>query len=491
MTTHLAIDLGAGSGRAVLGRVAAGALDFEEVHRFHYQPRHVDGFLRWDASRLFEGLRTSLQAASRRSAARGERISSVGVDSWGVDYGLLDAEGRLVEDPICYRDERTAGVPEAVFARMPRQRVFARTGIQTMALNTLFQLFAHVRQGVPTAARRLLLIPDVCHHMLCGSVVSERTNASTTQMLDAATGGWDETIFAELGLPRALMPDIVVSGACLGYLRNDLAAASGLAAVPVLAPATHDTASAIAATSLDPDTAFISSGTWSLVGVERTSPLLTEAAAEANFTNEAGAFGTICFLKNVTGLWLLESCRREWQAAGGEMPLPDLLSAVGAVRGFAGFVFPDAPRFFNPASMTSEIAAALTDAGRPAPEGPVLIAKVILDSLAMRYASVIDTIELLTGRRVKKVHVVGGGSLNAYLNQATANATGRPVVAGPAEATAAGNVLIQAIAAGTLPSLAEARALLLGASRTTRSEPADAAAWRAARDEYREREVSE
>jgi rhamnulokinase len=501
---HLAIDLGAGSGRAFLGAIGADGILLDEVHRFHYGPRMADRHLRWEADRLFEGVTTSLRHAQTRlaephalrstlgSALSGSAslaIDSVGVDSWAVDYGLLDAHGRLIEDPICYRDERTRGVMEDVFARVPREELFARTGIQFLPLNTLYQLVAHSREGLPPEARKLLLIPDLCHHVLCGSQVSERTNASTTQLVDARTGEWDRGLLATLDLPHALLPDLVDAGAELGQLRPALQTELGTGAVRVIAPATHDTASAVAGTPLQPGWAFVSSGTWSLVGVERDAPQLESAAARANFTNEMGAFGAVRFLTNVMGLWLLESCRQEWAAAGVPADLPTLLSRVAAVPGFAGFVFPDSPQFFHPASMTDELRASLAETGQVAHDDPVLLTKVILDSLAARYASVLDTITQLTTRPIPGIHIVGGGSLNTYLNQATADASQRPVVAGPVEATAVGNLVVQAIASGEIPSLADARRRVRQSIPLHRFEPRRASEWAEARKRYVEIEA--
>jgi rhamnulokinase len=486
MSVHLAIDLGAGSGRAFLGRVEPDRLSFEEVHRFHYQPREADGHLRWDAGRLFDGVRASLTRAGEAAARGGSAIASAGVDSWGVDYGLVDEAGTLVEEPISYRDGRTAGIMPEVFREVPREEIFARTGLQFLELNTLFQLAAHVRDGLSPRSRRLLLVPDLCHHLLCGSTSSEVTDASTTQLLNVSSGQWDDSLFGRLGLPRHLMAPVVGTGTELGGLRPELGRASGLGGLRVIAPATHDTASAVAATPLADGIAFISSGTWSLVGVERRSPLLGDAVARANFTNEAGAFGTICFLKNVNGLWLLESCRKEWGAAGRAPDLPSLLAAAEALPGFAGFVYPDDPRFFNPPSMVREIQSALRATGQAAVDEPAHFAKVILDSLALRYASVIERIEVLTGTPIRAIHVVGGGSLNRYLNQATASASGRPVEAGPVEATVAGNVLVQAVATGSLGSLEEGRALVRRTVRTDVFGPRDAPAWERARARYLE-----
>ncbi len=493
MTRHsirVAVDLGAGSGRAFLGRVGEDGVHLEEVHRFHYGPRPHEGHLRWDFGSLLGGLEEGIRRAGKAAAKHGAELASVGVDSWGVDYGLLDGDRRLVEEPIAYRDERTRGVMDQVFARLPREEIFARTGIQFLSFNTLFQLFAHTSAGLPRNASHLLMIPDLCHHHLCGSTKGELTNASTTQLVDARTGRWDEELFARLDLPRGLMPDLVPAGTTLGQLRPERQSALGVGALTVFAPATHDTGSAVAGTPFSPGWAFLSSGTWSLLGVERESPLLGERVARANFTNEKGAFGTVRFLKNVMGLWLLESSRREWEAAAGGGPvLASLLERVATVGEFVGLVYPDDPRFFNPTSMISELRASLRETGQSPPHDPVLLAKVVLDSLALRYASVLERLEELTGRPVPGVHVVGGGARNDYLNQATADATGRPVLAGPVEATAAGNLLVQAVAGGEVPSLAEGRRLLAASARLRRYEPQRSEAWVEAARVYRDVEA--
>jgi rhamnulokinase len=479
MSGHVAIDLGAGSGRAFLGRLDQGRLRVDEVHRFQYAPRRLDAHLRWDAAAIFDGISHGLAGAH---AASGGTLDSVGVDTWGVDYGLLDARGRLLEDPICYRDERTNGIMEEVFGRVSRDEIFGHTGIQFLQLNTLYQLVAHLKAGLPAGAARLLLMPDLCHHFLCGAAHSEATIASTTQMLDVRTREWDANLFARLGLPLELMAAIVPAGTRLGEIRRDLGVDLGGTVVPVVAPAAHDTASAVAGTPLQDGWAFVSSGTWSLVGVERATPLVGPEVARANFTNEGGAFGTVRFLKNVTGLWLLESCRKEWPA----LEWDELLAEVARVPGFVGFVFPDAHRFFNPESMVREVRTALAETGQPAPEEPALLAKVLLDSLALRYATIVDTIEQLTGQPVAGLHVVGGGSRNDYLNQAAASATGRPVLAGPVEATVVGNVLVQATATGKLASIDEGRQTVAATFSLRRFEPKDEQAWAEARGRYGE-----
>ncbi len=454
---YVAVDLGAGSGRIFLAGLAPGELLLEEVRRFHYPPVQMGGHLRWNVARIFAEIKTGVRKAGQRARELRRPIESIGVDSWGVDYGLIDAEGKLIEDAICYRDEGTQGTLEQVFARMPREEIFQRTGIQLLNFNTLFQLYAHSQAGIPENAARLLLIPDLINYFLSGKIVTEYTNATTTQLVNSQTSTWDGELIERLGLPAKLLSKIVPAGRDLGPVRSALVDELGLDGVRVVAPATHDTGSAIAGAPLQTGWAYISSGTWSLVGVERDSPLINEAVARANFTNEGGAFGTIRFLKNVMGLWILESCRKEWQRRGADIDYGALLDQVAAVEDFPGSIFPDDARFFNPPSMLEAIAAQLNETGQCMPVDPPSVARIILDSLAFRYASVLGMIESLTDHKIKGVQIIGGGSQNAYLNQATANATGLPVLAGPAEATVIGNLLVQAISAGRFASLSEAR----------------------------------
>ncbi len=472
--THVAIDLGAGSGRAFLGRIDDAGLSLRELHRFTYGPRPSAGRLRWDMTALHDGLVAGL-AAARTAAGAGRPLTSIGVDAWGVDYGLIDRAGELVEEPIAYRDPRTDGVMDTVLARMPRAEIFRRTGIQFLPINTIFQLAAHVRDGLPAAADGLLLMPDLCHLFLSGSRSAEYTDASTTQLLDASTRQWDDELFARLGLPWVLMPALVEPGTDLGALRPALQAGAGGAAIRVIAPATHDTASAVAGTPLQPGWAYISSGTWSLVGVERTTPLLTAEAAAANFTNEGGAGGTIRFLKNVMGLWVLEGCRREWGAAGPDIDA--LVAGAAALAAPAGAIDVDDLGLLNPPSMLAAIRRQLEATGQAMPATPAEVARIVFDSLALGYARVIASIERLTGTPVAGIHVVGGGSRNAYLNQATADATGKPVLAGPVEATAAGNVIVQAVATGGLASIADGRAALARGLAVARFEPRRSSVW--------------
>jgi rhamnulokinase len=454
---YIAVDLGAGSGRVFLAGVGQSELLLEEVRRFHYPPSRSAGHLRWDLPRIFLEIKHGLAAAGKRARILGRRIESIGVDSWGVDYGLLDRAGELLEHPVCYRDERTQGVMNQVFASVPREEIFEHTGIQFMPLNTLFQFFAHAREGIPSAAHGLLLIPDLVNSFLTGERRSEYTNATTTQMLNARTRRWDEELLDQLHLPAGLLPPIVSAGAELGSLTREAARELELDEIRVVAPATHDTGSAVAGAPMPEGWAYISSGTWSLVGIERDEVLINTDVLRHNFTNEGGAYGTIRFLKNVTGLWILESCRKQWQQTGADSGRDRLLQEVAAISDSLGFIFPDDQRFFSPASMVDAIATQFKETGQSMPANPAAIAKCILDSLAFRYASVLRTIQSLTGQTIRGVQIIGGGSRNSYLNQATANATGLKVCAGPVEATVLGNVLVQAIASGRFSSLAEAR----------------------------------
>jgi rhamnulokinase len=454
---YIAVDLGAGSGRVCLLGVAPGEFLFEEVSRFRYPASQSMGHLRWDLSQIFAEILTGLRAAGERARQLGRSVCSIGVDSWGVDYGLIDAGGKLVEQPVCYRDERTQGVIEEVFQRLPREEIFERTGIQFLVFNTLFQLYAHAQAGVPDTADRLLLIPDLINFFLTGRAITEYTNATTTQLVNAKSRTWDSEMIDRLGLPAGLLSEIVPAGTDLGSIKPVLDSELGLDGVRVVAPATHDTGSAVAGAPLKDGWGFISSGTWSLVGVERDQPLINHEVALANFTNEGGAFGTVRFLKNVTGLWILESCRREWREAGINVDYDELLNQVETVAAGGPSIFPDDPRFLNPPSMLEAIKEQLAERDEALTADPIAIARVILDSLALRYASVLRSIEVLTNQKIKGIHIVGGGSQNAYLNQATANAAGVPVLAGPVEATVIGNVLVQAIASGRFASLLEAR----------------------------------
>ena len=486
---YIAVDLGAGSGRVFVASVDTSEFLLKEVHRFQYPPAESAGHLRWNLPRIFDNICEGLQTARRYKRELNRPIQSIGVDSWGVDYGLIDDRGRLIEDPVCYRDERTLRMMETVFARVPRAEIFERTGIQFMPFNTLFQMYAHTEEGLPAAARTQLLIPDLINFLLTGARVTEYTNATTTQMVNARSSEWDRQLLEKLNLPSELLPPIVPAGTIVGRLRAELADELELDRLLVVAPATHDTGSAVAGAPLADGWAYISSGTWSLVGVEREQVLINEGVARHNFTNEGGAFGTIRFLKNVMGLWILESCRKEWQQEGVAVDYDVLLREVAAIPGCAPLIFPDDERFFNPREMLTALADQLRENGEAMPSNPPAIAKIILDSLAFRYASVLRTIESLTQSRIAGVQIIGGGSQNDYLNQVTANVTGLQVSAGPVEATVIGNVLVQAIAQGHFVSLADARGYLAEHVDPRRYVPVDDQALIAVRLRYEQLEA--
>jgi len=444
---YISVDLGAGSGRVFLVSFESDRLLLEEIRRFQYPPREVDGRLSWDFKLIFENISLGIEAAKVRARDLDREIVSVGVDSWAVDYGLLNARGDLISDPICYRDRRTEGIPDQVFERISKQEIFKRTGIQFLDFNTLYQVYADMDRVAEVET--LLLLPDLINYRLCGMKAAEFTNATTTQMLNVETRAWDREILTRLDIKASLLPEIVEPGTSRGTLSNS--------EISVVSVASHDTASAVAAAPLSSTSAYISSGTWSLVGVEIEEPLVNEQAAEANFTSEGGVFGTTRFLKNVMGMWLVERCRKEWEAEGIETSYDELIDAAFVRNDPSAVIFPDDPRFVNPPSMLDAIANQLAETGQKFNGDPSSVAKLIYDSLAFRYASVLRTAERLTGIDVSRIEILGGGGRNRYLNQMTANATGLSVRAGLFEATVVGNALVQAIAAGQFPDLADAR----------------------------------
>ncbi|WP_344859315.1 rhamnulokinase family protein [Planomonospora alba] len=437
-----------------------------EAHRFPNGPVRARGRLRWDVRALYREILHGLRRAGP--------VASVGVDSWAVDYGLLDASGRLLDDPVHYRDDRTAGIAERVAARVGAAELYDVSGLQVLPFNTVYQLLAEDRLD---AAAAMLLVPDLIAYWLTGEIGAEVTNASTTGLLDVRTRAWASGLIGRLGLPERIFPPLRRPGDPIGSLRPETAREVGWTS-RVTAVASHDTASAVAAVPADgPRFAYVSCGTWSLAGVELPAPVLTEAGRAANFTNEAGIDGTVRYLRNVMGLWLLQESLRAWPGAG----LEGLLEAAGRERPFAALVDPDAPVFLPPGDMPARIAAECRRTGQEPPASPPAFVRCVLESLALGHRRAIRQAAALSGREVDVVHLVGGGSRNALLCRLTADACGLPVVAGPAEATALGNVLVQARAAGLVSGLAEMRALAAGAGPLRRYEPSgDAAAWDAA-----------
>ena len=479
---YLAFDLGAESGRAIAARlVENGTLAVREVCRFSNEPLRENGALRWDALRLWGDITRTLEHPNQM------RFDSVGVDAWGVDYALLDERGTLMENPYHYRDPRNEGMMEEVLARVSRERIYSVTGIQFLQINTLVQLYAATRRTpqVVDAAQSLATIPDLFNYWLTGELVSEYTSATTTQLVDAHTRRWALGLLDEVGLPARLLQPIVEPGTVIGAIRS--VASSALAGTPVVAPACHDTASAVAAVSLDAHAAFLSSGTWSLLGAEVASPVMTPRARDLNFTNEGGAAGTIRLLKNINGLWLLQSCRRVWAAMGASEPYDDLLAAAAdPTLAFRSLIDPDHAAFLNPDDMPAAIAAYCRRSGQAEPESRAAFTRAILESLALKYRLVLDWLEELTGRRITEVRVVGGGSRNRLLNRLTADATGRVVVTGPSEATALGNVAMQMVATSAVASLADARRIIEHSFPAERFEPDATGRWDAPYRRFRD-----
>lgn len=484
----IAIDLGASSGRAILGTLD-GTLELREIHRFpNAGVEDGAGTLRWDFDRLWANIREGIRLAAESAPGP---VSSIGVDTWGVDYGLLDAEGRLIEPPVHYRDSRTDGMMAKVFETVPRRDVFGTTGIQFIQLNTLYQIVSHARTGRETLerARVLLMIPDVFNYLMTGVAKSEFTDATTTQFFDPRAHDWARDMLAKLDVPTHMLPEIVPPGTVLGPMLPELASELGIAEPPVvIAPACHDTGSAVAAVPATGEQpwAYLSSGTWSLMGTEIAEPIINDDVLAANFTNEGGVDGTFRFLKNISGLWLLQESQRIWREREGiALSYGEIVAMAESATPFVSWVDPDHASFNTPDDMTAAIRAYCRDTGQQVPESREAVVRTIFESLAMKYRSVFDTLKRLQGH-IDVLHIVGGGSANALLNQFTANALGVQVKAGPTEATAIGNLLVQAKALGDLQSLAEIREVVRRSFTITSVEPRDVDAWNEAYGRWRE-----
>jgi rhamnulokinase len=455
--TVAAVDLGAESGRVMLARFDGRQVSLEEAHRFPNRPVLVRGHRFWNILALWDDVLAGLRKARRLAGT----LDSIGVDTWGVDYSLVDSQGFLQGNPFQYRDSRTDGVMEQVLARIPRNVLYRRTGIQFLPINTLFQLYSHERMqpGELAHAHRLLLIPDLLHSWLCGSSASEQTNATTTQCWDPVAQAWATDLLDQLSIPTSMLPPVVEAGTVLGEVLPELL--GDLGAARVIAPATHDTGSAIVAAPVRSSDGwgYISSGTWSLVGLELARPVMTPEALAANCTNEGGVFGTTRFLKNVMGLWLLQECQRSFARAGHAMDHETLLADVDAVPPFAALIDPDDTRFLAPQDMPTAFNRYLQEHGQTPLAAPATFARCIMESLVLRYCEVFHHIGQLTGTTIKAVHILGGGARNARLNQWLADALAVPAIAGPYEATALGNALMQLVGLGELRGLEEVRAI--------------------------------
>lgn len=473
MNCYIAVDLGATSGRVMLGTLADDhSLRLDELCRFPNKIIRTGGHCYWDLYALYDHVLEGL----RECARRGVEPRSIGIDTWGVDVALFDSHGRLLGNPPSYRDPMTEGEPERVFARVARDEVYARTGIQVMAINTLFKLSAMRRQGWAAldVADKILFIPDALGFMLTGRAVAEQTIASTSELLNPATGDFDAELLATVSVSRDRLGRLVRPGTPLGPLTPEVQALTGLGAVTVVSVAGHDTASAVAAVPAaeGADFAYLSSGTWSLMGLELPAPVINDASRSLNYTNEGGVDSTVRFLKNICGMWLLESCRREWAAQGRDTDYGSLLAETGKAEPFRSLIFPDAACFAMPDSMLRAIADYCRATGQPVPESQGEVARCIFDSLALRYGEVFEELRTLSGRDPGALHIIGGGSRNALLDQLAADTLGIPVVAGPVEATAIGNILLQARADGRVgDTLADMRRFVRRAVETTTYAP--------------------
>jgi len=481
----LAFDLGAESGRTILGRLENGRILTRELNRFPNAPVQVLGHLHWNIYGLFEEIKRGMMAGL---AEAGTHPASLAVDTWGVDFGLLSLDGSVLGLPYAYRDARTQGAMEEFFERLPRTEIYERTGIQFLPFNTLFQLFAAGKQEPHSIeqAGALLFMPDLFSYLLTGQKASEFTIASTSQLLDPRSRTWDGTLLSALGVPPRLMQNIVSPGTSLGALSRSVARETGLRETLVIATASHDTAAAIAAVPASgEDWAYISSGTWSLMGVELGSPLINPAVLTANFTNEGGIAGSIRFLKNIAGLWLLQQCRKEW-SGGQDLGYDELTRLAGEASPFGAFIDPDRPGFLNPPSMVEAIRSFCLRTGQTPPQTIAATVRCLLESLALKYRWTLDELRLLTGKSIKKIHVIGGGSRNEMLCQFTADATNLPVFSGPAEATAIGNIMTQALALGRVGSVAEIREIVRNSVDMGTFQPDRVAEWEVAYVRFRE-----
>jgi sugar (pentulose or hexulose) kinase len=481
-----AVDLGATSGRVMVGEVGPDVLRLHEVHRFPNAAVRGGEALRWDVP----GIHREVLVGLRLAAASG-RLDGIGVDSWAVDYGLLDADGNLLGNPYSHRDSRTDGVAAQVLDKVDAAELYAVTGIQQLPFNTIYQLVASVGTPALEQAVAMLLLPDLLGYWLTGRIGTERTNASTTQLYDVRSGQWATDLAERVGVPSAILPPLRSAGDVIGPVSTEVDRA--LAGVPVIAVGSHDTASAVVAVPTgDEPSAYISSGTWSLVGLELDAPVLTEAARLADFTNEGGVDGTIRFLKNVTGLWVLSESMRTWAEDGvPDTELPSLLEAAAAVPPLRTVVDINDPRLLPPGDLPDRVATLAKELGEPVPTTPAELTRCILESLALAYRRYVRLAASLAGREVEVVHVVGGGARNAFLCQLTADACGVPVLAGPAEASALGNVLVQARTLGAdLPDLAAMRALVRRTHDLTRFEPRTGLDWPSAEARVHPRQVS-
>ena len=486
--TYLAVDLGAESGRVMAGRFDGKHISLHEIHRFSNGPIRLSGTLRWNLVGLWSEIQNGLREAGTQY---GTSVASIGVDTWGVDFVLMNRNDEILGQPWNYRDSRTDGMLEKAMQRVSRAEIFSRTGLQFMQFNSLYQLMAMCERDpeLVELATKFLMVPDFFNWCLCGSRVVEFTNATTTQMLNAKTRGWAVELLRKLEIPTEMFPELVMPGTQLGGLRRDVADFTGLKNVKVVAPATHDTGSAVAAVPTsrtgNPDWAYISSGTWSLMGVEVKNAILSDKALERNVTNEGGVDGTYRLLKNIMGLWLVQRCKVAFEDRGLKADYAELTRRAAGATPFRSLIDPDRPEFLRPVDMTDAIAAECRRVGQPVPEDEGQFVRCALESLALKYRMVLSWLEELTGVPVQVIHVVGGGAQNSLLTQVTADACGVPVIAGPIEATALGNVLVQAKSAGDVSSLSEIRDIVRRSESLTEFRPKNTDGWNDAWERFK------
>ncbi len=488
----LALDLGASSGRAVIGRFDGERLALEEVHRFANGPVRLPSAtgssIHWDSLDQFAQVKAGIAKAAEccgSGSQSGGALVSVGIDTWGVDYGLLDGAGELLGNPFHYRDERTVGMVERVFEIVPREEVFRGTGIQFMDLNTLYQLFAARGSAALEKARTLLFTPDLLNYWLSGRAVNEYSIASTSQCLEPFSRTWAYDLLERLDIPTHIFGDIVRPGTVLGPLLPWVAEETGARDLQLVAVGCHDTASAVAAVPIEgPDRAFVSSGTWSILGVESPAPVVNDAALAFNFTNEGGVCDTIRLMKNITGLWIIQECRRQWALEGERLAWDEIVALAQAAPAFSAFIDVDHETFTRPGDMPARICAQCRRTGQASPQDKGALARTVFEGLALKYRAVLDMTEQLTGKRTDALNIVGGGTQNRLLSQFAANAIGRPVITGPIEATAAGNILMQMLATGAVGSLGEGREVVRRSFPVETFEPQDVARWEEAYGRY-------
>jgi rhamnulokinase len=471
-----AFDLGATSGRSILGTLKDGKLTLKELTRFPNKIIRIHDNYYWDIFALYDELKSGLSVA----AMQGIYLDAIGIDTWGVDFVYLGEDGTIISQPRSYRDPYTTGKPEEFFKLLPKKEVYELTGIQIMNFNSIYQLYAAKCENSSAlkAAKDILFMPDALSYLLTGKKVCEYTIASTSQLLNPRTKKFETKLFEAMGVKPSLMQPLVMSGEIIGYLTDTLTKECRLNRTPVIAVAGHDTASAVAAVPAENENfAYLSSGTWSLMGVETKAPIITDETYELNFTNEGGVDGATRFLKNITGMWLLEQCRKEWEAAGTKYSYPEIVALSGSVAGFQSLINPDHPSFANPESMTGAIMDYCEKTQQKEPATHAEFIRCIFDSLALRYKDVLISLEKVAPFRIEKLHVIGGGSQNKLLNQMTANALGIPVVAGPSEATAIGNVMLQAKGLGVVRSLQEMRGIIRNSVTPEIYRPQDAQVW--------------